>query len=165
MGNLPYNLSSPILGKLMDHRHRVGKAVLMFQAELGRRLLASPGSKTYGALTVMVRYFAQGRELIRVPREAFRPRPKVDSMVLELDFEQPHPRRAENEDHFRKIVKGAFAHRRKTLLNSLRGTFRSLTRETLTQAMTRCGVPLRCRAEDLSVDDFLCLSAALDPLP
>ena len=93
----------------------------MFQFELARRLIASPGNKAYGAMTVLIRYHTSVSPLLEVPKGAFYPKPKVGSMVLELDFERPYPRRADDEVHFKKVVRGAFAHRRKTILNSFSG--------------------------------------------
>jgi len=164
IGNLPYNISSPFLGKLIKYQSLVTKAVLMFQFELARRLIASPGNRQYGAMTVLVQYHACISPLLEVPKEAFYPKPKVDSMVLELDFERPHPNRAENEDYFKKIVKGAFAHRRKTLLNSLKGALSGYSSEDFLGVLAKCGVDPGIRAESLDIDDFLCLSSALESL-
>ena len=161
IGNLPYNISSPFLEMLVKNRNLVSRAVLMFQRELAKRLIASPGSKEYGAITVLIQYHAQLSPLIEVTKEAFSPRPKVDSMVLQLNFERPHPRRAENEDNFKTVVKGAFAHRRKTLVNSLRGTLLSFSRTDIESALGKCGIHPGTRAETLDIDDFLCLASAL----
>lgn len=161
IGNLPYNISSPFLEKLLENRNLIRKAVLMFQSEVARRLSASPGTKAYGALSVLVQYYALTTVLLEVPRGAFYPRPRVDSTVLELDFEQPYPRRAEHEDSFRKVVKGAFVHRRKTLINSLKGLYPSWDRDTLLQGMRNCGIDPGRRAETLHMDEFLCLSSVL----
>jgi len=161
IGNLPYNISSPLLGKLLENREVIRKAVLMFQSEVARRLSASPGTKAYGALSVFVQYYALTTVLLEVPRQAFYPIPRVDSTVLELDFEQPYPRHADHEDSFRKVVKGAFVHRRKTLINSLKGLYPSWDRDTLLQGMRHCGIDPRRRAETLHMDEFLCLSSVL----
>jgi len=159
IGNLPYNISSPFLEKLIENRESVSRAVLMFQIEVARRLTASPCTKAYGALTLLVQYHAKTRCLLEVSKEAFYPKPKVDSMVVELDFERPYPRRAEQEDHFRRLVKGAFAHRRKTLQNSLKGAFPSLNREGLAREIKACGIDPNRRAETLNMDEFLSLTA------
>ena len=161
IGNLPYNISSPFLEKLVKNRDLVSKAILMFQSELARRLIASPGSKEYGAITVLIQYHAHISPLLEVPTEAFYPRPKVGSMVLELDFEKPHPRKAEDEERFMMVVKGAFAHRRKTLINSLREAPSFYSRDKMLKAMGKCAIDPEKRAETLAIDDFLCLSSAL----
>ncbi len=161
IGNLPYNISTPFLEKLIKSRNHVSSAILMFQLEIGKRLTASPNSKVYGAMTVLVQYHAQATGLLEVSKESFFPKPKVDSMVLELDFEKPHPRRAVDEDKFREVVRGAFSHRRKTLLNSLKRFFPVLDSEILLQGIRKCGIDPGARAETLSVDDFICLASAI----
>jgi len=161
IGNLPYNISSPLLEKLIHHRKLLTKAVLTFQIELARRLSASPGGREYGAITVLVQYHARLHSLMEIPREAFHPRPKVGSMVLELDFTKPYPKRASDEGNFRKVVKAAFSHRRKTLLNSLRGAAPSLGAAQILEALEACGIDPGVRAEALAMDDFLRLSESL----
>lgn len=161
IGNLPYNISSPFLEKLIKNRKLVGRAVLMFQLEVAKRIAACPGTKAYGAMTLLVQYHAQPTVLLEVSREAFYPRPKVDSMVLELDFDRPHPRRADHEEEFRKIVKSSFSHRRKTLLNALKSSSITWDRETLLKGMKKCGIDPGRRPETLDIDEFLCFTRAL----
>jgi len=161
IGNLPYNISTPLLEKLMANRHRLSRAVLMFQAELAKRLIGTPGTKAYGAMSVLIQYSAYVAPLLEVPRTAFYPMPRIDSMVLEFDFERPYPRKTENEENFRQVVKASFAHRRKTLLNSLRAGLPALSNERILHALKRCTMDPRQRAESYGIDDFLCLSAAL----
>ncbi|MBW1804234.1 MAG: ribosomal RNA small subunit methyltransferase A [Deltaproteobacteria bacterium] len=164
IGNLPYNISSPFLEKLITHRERVMRAVLMFQKEVARRLTATPGTKSYGALTVLLGYYARVSPLLAVPREAFYPKPKVDSMVVEVDFEKPYPGRSEDVSSFQRVVKGAFAYRRKTLLNALKGSFPVYEDEAISKALDMCRLDPGMRAEMLQIDDFLCLSAAMRSL-
>lgn len=164
IGNLPYNISSPFLEKLVENRNLVSKAILMFQLEVARRLSASPGGKEFGAMTVLIQYHAQVSPLFKVSKASFYPKPKVDSMVLVLDFERPHPRRAEDESKFKMVVKGAFAHRRKTLLNSLKRSLSSPTSEEIFAALHRCEIDPGKRAETLNIDHFLCLTTALPSL-
>jgi 16S rRNA (adenine1518-N6/adenine1519-N6)-dimethyltransferase len=164
IGNLPYNISSPFLEKLVEHRNLVSKAVLMFQFELARRLIAKPGNREFGSLTVLIQYHANLSPLMKVSKESFYPKPKVGSMVLELDFERPHPNQAEDKSKFKVVVKGAFAHRRKTLLNSLRRTLLSCSDAEISAALQRCGIDPRRRAETLDIDDFLCLTSMLPSL-
>ncbi len=161
IGNLPYNISTPFLEKLIENRSHVNRAILMFQLEIGKRLTASPCHKAYGAMSVLVQYHAHATNLLEVSRGSFYPKPKVDSMVLELDFERPHPRRAVDEDKFRKVVKGAFSHRRKTLLNSLKRSFPFIDPGTLLRKLDACGINPGNRAETLTIDDFVCLSSTL----
>ena len=160
-GNLPYNITSPVLGKLIENRHLVSKAVLMFQQEVGRRLTVSPGEKGCSAITLLIQYHARTRTLLKVPRTAFHPRPKVDSVVLELDFEHPHVNRAAHEPAFRKVVKAAFSHRRKTLINAMSSYLDSPGREALLKVIDSCGIDPARRAETLHMDEFICLADAL----
>ena len=163
LGNLPYNISSPFLEKLMDNRMRIERAVLTFQLEFARRLVATPGHRAFGAMSVLIQYHARVAPLLQIPRDAFYPRPKVDSMTVEIDLTRPHPRRTSDEQGFKRIVKAAFAHKRKTLLNSLTGVFPSWPKEALLKALAGCDIEPRARGEALDIDDFLCLSAALHP--
>jgi 16S rRNA (adenine1518-N6/adenine1519-N6)-dimethyltransferase len=160
IGNLPYNISSPFLEKLLLHRDRVGRAVLMFQLEMAERLTAAPGVKAYGALTLLVARYARATRLFTVPKEAFRPRPKVGSMVIELDFGRRADTEPIDEELFRGVVKGAFSHRRKTLLNSFEGYRREWDRRTVLQALSAGGIDPGRRAESLDMEEFLALTRA-----
>ena len=161
IGNLPYNISSPVLERLCWNPQWMGRAILMFQLEVAERLTAFPGTKAYGALTLLVQYHARVARLLKVLKGSFFPVPKVDSMVVLLDFEKPYPQRAVHEAFFKKVVKGSFAHRRKTILNSLKGSMPDQTRESLFQAMAACGIDPGKRAEVLEMSDFLSLSSKL----
>ena len=165
IGNLPYNVSTPVLERLIQHRRRILRAVLMFQKEVADRLTASPGGRTYGALTVLVGLHARVRRILRVRSAAFRPRPEVASAVVELDFALPHPARPVDETWFRRVVKGAFAHRRKTLQNALSASFPALGRDEVRGALTGCGIEPSRRAETLDVEAFIRLGRAFSRLP
>ncbi len=162
IGNLPYNISSPVLEMLIRNRDRIGKAVLMFQKEVAGRLTASPGSKAYGALTLLVQYHVRPREILSVPRTAFYPRPKVDSAVVSLDFSEARPERSAGEAAFRRTVRAAFGHRRKTLVNSLASLAPPVDKKHLLDLLDRCGVDPSRRAETLSMEEFLRIAAALE---
>jgi len=161
LGNLPYNISSPFLEKLVINREYVKTAILMFQYEFAQRLTARPSTKHYGALTVIMQYHARVSPLIKVSRDAFYPKPKVDSMVVEIDFEKPHPSQAEDELLLQKITKAAFSHRRKTILNSLDRGMVPIPRETLDEVLRKCSINPKRRAETLTVDDYLRLTSAV----
>jgi len=161
IGNIPYNISSPLIEKLIRSRDLVSRAILTLQHELAARLTASPGNKQYGALTVLIQYHAHLSPLLEIPRQSFYPKPKVSSTVVQFEFSKPYPRRVKLEDFFRKVVRAAFAHRRKTLLNSLRGTFPSWDVQSLVQAMECCAINPQRRAETLGMDDFINLTEAL----
>ncbi len=164
IGNIPYNISSPLIEMLIRNRELIPRAILTLQHELAARLTASPGNKQYGALTVLIQYHARLSTLLEVPRQAFFPTPTVSSTVVQFEFSRPFPRRVDSEDSFRKVVRAAFAHRRKTLLNSLRGTFPSWEVQSLLNAMEHCAIDPQRRAETLSMDDFINLTEAVRPL-
>jgi len=161
IGNLPYNISTPFLERLLDNRTRIGRAVLMFQKEVAKRLVASPGGKEYGSLTVLMQYHARIFPMLDVPRSVFYPVPKVDSMVIGLDFQDQHVPRVSEEETLKKVVRGAFCHRRKTLLNSFKGSPFSFSQEGLRAACIACGIDPGKRAEALTIDDFICLTTHL----
>jgi 16S rRNA (adenine1518-N6/adenine1519-N6)-dimethyltransferase len=161
IGNIPYNISSPLIEKLIRNRDLITKAVLTLQHELAARLTASPGNKQYGSLTVLIQYHAHLSPLIEIPRQAFYPKPKVGSTVVTFEFSRPYPRKVDPEDFFKKVVRAAFAHRRKTLLNSLRGTFPSWDVRCFLQAMEQSAISPQRRAETLNMEDFINLSEAL----
>lgn len=161
IGNIPYNISSPLIEKLILSRSQIPRALLTLQHELAERLTASPGNKQYGALTVLIHSHARLSTLLEIPKEAFYPKPKVSSTVVQFDFSRPYPRRPEHEKFFKKVVRAAFAHRRKTLFNSLRGTFPSWEAQTILNALHQSAIDPQRRAETLSIDDFLNLSSAL----
>ncbi len=163
VGNLPYNISSPFLEKLIINRNHINRAVLMFQFEVAQRLAAVPGKKEYGALSVITQYYAHISPLIKIKRDAFYPKPKVDSMVVGIDFEKPYPFQAENEEFFHRIVKAAFSCRRKTILNSLERGMVSFSREMIAKSLKACLIDPKRRAETLSIEEYIRLSSVLAP--
>jgi 16S rRNA (adenine1518-N6/adenine1519-N6)-dimethyltransferase len=160
-GNLPYNISTPFLEHLIANRLYIRNAILMFQYEVARRLTASPNSREYGALSIALQYYAHIVPLVKIKKESFYPRPKVDSMVLAFDLERPHPLRAEHEERFLGIVRAAFRFRRKTLLNSLERALAPVTREIIARALERSSIDPNRRAETLSIDEYVRLSSSL----
>lgn len=153
IGNLPYNISSPVLFHLMQFAHTVMVQVFMLQKEVVDRLVAVPGNKQYGRLSVMMQYRYQMERLFVVPPGAFFPPPKVDSAIVRM---QPHSsieHAASSAEHFAKVVKQAFSQRRKTLRNTLK---QLLTAEQI----SRCDIDPASRAETLAVDDYVKLSNA-----
>ena len=159
--NLPYNISSQVLFRFLECSGLFERLVLMLQKEVGDRLVAPAGCKDYGALTVLLRLHFDIRREFLVKPGSFRPVPKVDSCVLCFTpLERP---RAEvgDEDFFRRIVKGAFNQRRKTLLNSLRSAGIGDEDDSLPEALSRCGIDGGRRGETLSLDEFAALSREL----
>lgn len=119
VANLPYNISSQILFKLLDHRELFSRAVLMFQKEVGDRIAAAPGTGDYGILSVFCRLWFDVRRVVTVPPGAFHPPPKVTSVVLAFAPLAEARVAVADEPFFRRVVKAAFAQRRKTLRNTL----------------------------------------------
>ncbi|MCX5721722.1 MAG: 16S rRNA (adenine(1518)-N(6)/adenine(1519)-N(6))-dimethyltransferase RsmA [Nitrospirae bacterium] len=157
VANLPYYISTPLLFRLLDQRGRFPRMVLMLQSEVADRLVAKPGGSDYGVLSVMAQYAADITKSFRVSAQCFRPRPEVVSAVVLLRAKEDRRLSQEAEVAFRALVKAAFAHRRKTLINSLRDEGYELTR--ITEALQRLEIVPTRRAETLSVEDFLRLAA------
>jgi 16S rRNA (adenine1518-N6/adenine1519-N6)-dimethyltransferase len=151
--NLPYYISSAVLVHLIEHRSAFFDATLMLQKEVVERLVAPPGGKDYGSLTVFVAMYAEARRLFDVPPGAFRPAPKVTSSVIALRFRDRPAEEVPDESAFNRIVRAAFAQRRKTLGNCLAaGGFAGLAE--------RAGIDPRRRAETLALAEFAALARA-----
>lgn len=161
MGNLPYNISSQVLIRLVLARCWIDRAVLMFQKELADRLVAPPGTKAYGRITVMLAYCASIERLIDIPAESFFPRPKVDSTILQIHFKQPLEIAPRDERLFFRVVKAGFSQRRKTLKNALSSGFQDLSPKIIIQALSAAGIDPVRRAETLSPGEFIRLSDCL----
>ena len=157
VANLPYSISTPFLFRLLAQRDCLHSAVLMLQREVAQRLCAAPGSKEYGAPTVLLAACADVETLFRVDPECFHPRPRVDSQVIRISF-FPKPARLVTLGHFdqslfTRLVRAAFAQRRKTLANALLPLVgdRTLLADRLLQA----GIAPAARAETLALADFV----------
>ena len=120
VGNLPYNISSPLLFHLLDYRDAIRDMHFMLQKEVVERIVAQPGSKTYGRLSVMIQYYCDAQYLFTVGPGNFNPPPKVDSAIVRL-LPRPFPVQAADEALLAALVKQAFSQRRKTLRNTLKG--------------------------------------------
>ena len=155
VANLPYHITSPVLFKLLDHGNAIERALLMVQAEVGKRIVAQPGGKDRGILSVMVQWKSHPKLLFHVHRSCFRPSPRVDSCVIRLHFGATPKSFPEDERIFTGIVRTAFGQRRKMLRNAL-----SPFGEPLSEAARRAGIDLTRRAETLSVEEFVRLSDA-----
>ncbi len=160
LGNIPYNISTPIIIKLLAYHNLIPRAVLMIQREVADRLQAKPGKKDYGALTVAVAYRAAVRRIMTVSPGAFMPLPKVSSAVIRLDMLPQPSVSVRDEMFFFKVVRGAFQQRRKILANSLADNL-DMAKEQIAQAMQAVGIPSKARPEELSPADFGRLSDEL----
>lgn len=121
VGNLPYNISTPLIFHLLEHAEQIIDMHFMLQKEVVLRLAAGPGDNNYGRLSIMAQYYCAVENLFEVPPEAFDPRPKVDSAIVRLVPYDTLPHVADNFADFEKLVKQAFSQRRKTLRNNLKG--------------------------------------------
>lgn len=155
-GNLPYQLTGPLLEATTRSAHSLDRAVFMVQAEVAERLLAAPATESYGALTVFVSAAFRVSRALTVSRGAFQPRPGVDSAVVVLTPVMPP--RAEETETFRAAVRAAFAQRRKTLRNAWRALGEGTTVATSAEA---AGIDLDRRGETLSVEEFARFAAEL----
>ncbi len=155
-GNLPYNISSQVVIKLIEEKDVLQQAVLMFQKEVAERLVASPGSKKYGILSVLAGQCLEMKKLMDVPPGLFSPRPKVVSSVVEI---KPAISEIEvgNRDIFRMVVKQAFAKRRKTVRNALLQLYSSCP-QILDENLERSGIEPGLRAEMISIEKFALLA-------
>jgi len=151
VGNLPYNISTPLLFHLFDQHAAIADMHFMLQKEVVDRLAATPGSKTYGRLSVMAQYACVVTPLLAVPPGAFRPPPKVDSTVVRLVPHATPPVEVNDPACLRTLVTAAFAQRRKTLRNTLRELLEA-------DAMRAAGIDPGRRAETLSLAEFALLA-------
>ena len=161
IGNLPYNISSQILVKLIEARQSLTRCILMFQKELAARLTASAGTKDYGRLTVMLRYCSEIRRIAVVPSHLFYPKPKIDSEIIEIDFSKPSPYETADASFLFRVIKAAFSKRRKTLKNALSTSELGMGPEPVSSALASAGIDPVRRAETLSVEEFVNLAETL----
>lgn len=159
VANLPYNISSQILIKLIAERKLFKRAVLMFQKEVADRICADSNTRDYGTLSVFCQMFFDIRKVVVVPPGAFKPPPKVDSAVVHFEPLAEPRFQVNDEDFFRHIVKSAFAQRRKTLRNSLKSGGFSVP--IINDACKSCNIDPVRRGETLSLSEFSELTRAL----
>jgi 16S rRNA (adenine1518-N6/adenine1519-N6)-dimethyltransferase len=160
VANLPYYISTPLLFRLLDHRTRFPRLVLMLQDEVADRLVAKPGSADYGVLSVMVQYAAHITKAFNVSAQCFRPRPEVGSAVVLLRTKEQTVLRPEEEPAFAAFVKASFAHRRKTLVNSLRDE--GYDHQLMAKTLSEMGMSPTIRAETLALDQFIALTERMN---
>ena len=153
VGNFPYNISSQILFKALDHRDIIAEVVGMFQKEVAERIVSEPGSKKYGILSVLLQCYYEAEYLFTINEDVFSPPPKVKSAVIRLT-KNKRKKLACNEKLFKLVVKTAFGQRRKTLKNALKSL--NLIDENSAQDF------LQKRAEQLSVEDFIELTQCFE---
>jgi len=151
VGNIPYNITSPILFKLIEHNKLIKDAVFMVQLEVAKRMTANRGTKDYGILAVILKYFSETKLCFKISPNVFYPKPKVFSALVHISFNEIE-HSEEEQKMFVAIVKAAFGNRRKTLKNSFSNSiFHEID-------FSNSGIDLSLRAENLSVEDFVLLT-------
>lgn len=157
VANLPYYITTPILFKLLQDSKRVDEIVVMVQKEVADRMVASPKSKDYGILSVMIKYLADAKIIIKVPKEAFIPSPNVTSSVIKLVKNKKYE--CDDEEKLFELIHHAFAQRRKKMINSLESSkFLNLDKKRIKDAFNKVNLNENVRAEELSIEEFILLS-------
>jgi 16S rRNA (adenine1518-N6/adenine1519-N6)-dimethyltransferase len=164
VGNLPYHLSSQILFRVLEQRAHVSRAVFTLQKEVVERLAAQPGNRDYGLLTVLLGLHYDAENILTLESWRFHPPPKVDSAVLRLTRRKAPRAPIIDEGRFIRVVKASFAHRRKTLLNSIKSDPTLGSPEVLLAALQTAGVDPQRRAETLAPEEFAAIERALGPV-
>ena len=157
IGNLPYYITTPIIMHILENSIRAESITVMMQKEVADRIKASPGNKTYGAISAAVQYYCEVEQVVSVPKEVFVPRPKVDSAVLKLTIRDKNPVDLIDEKAFFACIKSGFGQRRKTLLNSLTGTY-GLPKDEIRRILEEAGIDPVRRAETLDMNEFAAIA-------
>jgi len=155
--NLPYYITSPVIMRFLEERLPIRALTVMVQKEAAERICALPGQREAGALSLAVRYFAEPQVLFPVSRGSFLPAPNVDSAVIRLRILPEPPLAVDCEPDFFALVRASFGQRRKTLCNAASAGL-SIPKQQLLPLLARAGIPGRARAEQLTLEQFACLS-------
>ena len=162
VGNLPYSISLPLLRKLMESHGRVKIAVIMVQKEVAERILAQPGEKKYGILSVVSQYYSSIEKIHRVKADVFYPKPDVDSMILRINFFDKPIVQVEDEKLFFQVIRAVFQHRRKKLSNALKLYFGgSLEKDSLIKSLQKMGLAETQRGENFDLREFARLTGEI----
>ena len=155
IANLPYYITTPIINKIIEDKIDVRKMVLMVQKEVGERFSATPGTKDYSSITVFLNYYFEIKKEFIVSKNAFYPKPNVDSIIISLNKKEG--RKPKNEQLFFQLVRDSFTQKRKTLKNNLN----KYDFEKIEKLLIEKNLPIDIRAEKLTLDDFIDISDAL----
>jgi len=165
VANLPYYITTPVIMKLLENGLDAECMVILVQKEVAARMMAKPGGKDYGALSVSVGYYSRPTVIMDVPPDCFIPQPGVDSTVVRLDLYKTPPVELKDRDLFFKVVKAAFGQRRKTLLNALNNAgYIGADKEQIRMLLERVGIDEMQRGETLSIQQFAQLANELHDL-
>lgn len=152
IGNLPYNVATPIIEKIIQHRRRIKESYIMLQLEHANRLVAKPCSKEYGSLSCFVQYYADVKKMFTIKNTCFNPKPKVDSCFLLLRPLDKARLGCLDEDLLFRVIRAAFNYRRKTLLNSLGLLYK---KDSVERLLARAKISSKRRAEELSLEEYV----------
>ena len=155
VSNIPYNITTPIIFKLLEYKKKVPGMTLLMQKEVAKRIVASHNSKEYGVLSISIQLYTKPVLKFKVSRKAFSPPPDVDSMVVHFEVSSSPLFAVNDEPLLRKVVKAAFSQRRKTIINGLK-SFNGIN-----EALNRAGIDSKLRPENLSIEDFARLADSL----
>jgi len=164
VANLPYQISTPLLFRFIESREIFSTLTLMLQREVAERMVASPGGKDYGPLSIFVQVFSDVSIRFFVKPSAFFPPPKVESAVIQMTWKEKPLVDPKEEGWFRGVVRGCLGYRRKTLLNALRHSGLTLPEDS-ERRMEEIGVNPRRRPETLTIQEFVSLASALKLFP
>ena len=162
VANLPYYITTPVIIRLLEKRDLLENMIIMIQKEVGERILASPGGKDYGSLSILVQYYAIPELITPVSSSSFIPRPKVDSSVIKLKIADAPRVKVDDEKLFFRVVRGAFGKRRKMLPNALSAG--GFDKEKIVDLLNQMGLDPKQRGETLSIQEFAALSNLLSPI-
>lgn len=160
VGNLPFQITSPVISLVLQNREIISPCVLMVQKEVALRICALPGNRDWSPLSIAVQLHSDARVLFHLKSESFYPAPKVDSSVVKITFLAEPRVSVPDEEWFFKVVRSAFSQRRKMILNSLAGSL-DLPKGTIEVILTEVGIDPRKRAEALDLSQFADLASAL----
>lgn len=163
VANLPYYITTPLLIRLLQSGFRINLMVLTVQREVALRMVACPGTKEYGALSVFVQYRTKADLVAPVSRGSFFPVPAVDSAIIRLAVRSQPPVAVPDEELLFRIVRASFAKRRKMLLNALAGSSLGLDRDRWRLILVRAGIAPERRGETLSLKEFVAIARAVEP--
>ena len=165
IANLPYEISSPMIFRLLQERERFSLLILMLQVEMARRVVAHPGTKDYGPLSLWCQLYTKAHIAFSVPPRAFHPRPRVDSAVVKFEVLEKPSLIVEDERALQRVIRSAFGYRRKTLANAMQlGEYSHLPMEKIQEALQSAGIDPGLRGEVLSLEQFRDLGRAFSAL-
>jgi 16S rRNA (adenine1518-N6/adenine1519-N6)-dimethyltransferase len=157
--NIPYYITTPLINRFFKEDLNVKNIVLMIQKEVAERMVAKPGGKDYGALSLLIQYYSKPSIVTLVPPNCFVPRPKIDSAVIKLEMYKKPPVELISSELFFNVIKASFSQRRKTLSNALKPM--GIPREELKLCFDQCSIDPSRRGETLSIDEFANLSNSI----